>query len=196
MNGATNAGIGATTTEIAAHGFVDIGIGRFFDLGQKCRRSHDLSRLAISALRYALLDPRFLHGMFAIFGQAFDGRNLLAYGLCCRDLATTGCNAVDVDGASAAGPDSATIFRSGQVKNVTQYPQQRHFGVVTIGAFFPIHVQDEVFFFHRSLPFHSKHFTSFGADSISELIEERAQGIPGAAQIVTATDLLRMNTNV
>src|SRR5258706_2266765 len=64
--------IGAAAADIG-HLTVDIGIARMGIALQKRRRRHDLTRLAIAALRYLLFDPGNDHGMVLVRGDAFDG---------------------------------------------------------------------------------------------------------------------------
>src|SRR5437899_12805686 len=66
MNRPPDAHVCAAATEIAAHGLVDLGIGRFFVLRQQARGAHDLARLAISALRHVLGEPGLLQRMSAV----------------------------------------------------------------------------------------------------------------------------------
>src|SRR6267154_644653 len=51
MNGFANALIRAATADVAAHGIVDIGVGRVGLFGKQRDGGHDLSGLAVAALR-------------------------------------------------------------------------------------------------------------------------------------------------
>src|ERR1700722_924083 len=62
MNGASQTFIRAATADIGNIG-VDVGIRRLGIVLQKRNHGHDLSRLAVAALRNALLNPRALHWM-------------------------------------------------------------------------------------------------------------------------------------
>src|SRR5436190_18610728 len=60
MDGFTDLLIGAAAADVAAHGFIDVGIsGTRFLCQKRCRR-HDLSRLAVAALRNIDFDPCLL----------------------------------------------------------------------------------------------------------------------------------------
>src|SRR5262245_56058384 len=63
MNGFANTGVGRAATEIAAHGEIDIGVGRARVSSKQRRRGHDLPCLAVAALRYVQLLPRALKRM-------------------------------------------------------------------------------------------------------------------------------------
>ena len=53
--------IGRAAADVAAHGVVDVGVGRLRVLLEQRRRRHDLAGLAIAALRHLQLDPGGLH---------------------------------------------------------------------------------------------------------------------------------------
>src|SRR5262249_55991616 len=56
LDGGADADIGGATADIAAHGLVDVAIGRPLHLAQERHSAHHLPRLAIPALRN--LSPR------------------------------------------------------------------------------------------------------------------------------------------
>ena len=66
VNGAPNPLVGAAATDIAAHSSVNIFVRGMRQLGQQCRRCHDLPRLAVPALRHVLFNPGALHRVAAI----------------------------------------------------------------------------------------------------------------------------------
>src|SRR5262245_17475570 len=66
MNGFPDLLIGTAATDVAAHGFIDVGIGRIRFLCQKSRGRHDLARLTVTALRNVDFDPRLLNRMTAV----------------------------------------------------------------------------------------------------------------------------------
>src|SRR6267378_2138294 len=95
-------------------GFVDVLVGRLRFLLEKRRHRHDHSGLAISALRYVVVDPGFLHLVQrAVGGQTFDCGDLFAAGF--ADQYATGAhrNAVDMDRAGPALCYAATVFGAG-----------------------------------------------------------------------------------
>src|SRR5579863_6596302 len=65
MYGAAQTFIRAATANIGDAG-VDVGVGRFRKTLQKSSHGHDLSRLAVAALRNAFFDPGALHRMIVV----------------------------------------------------------------------------------------------------------------------------------
>src|SRR5689334_12969832 len=63
VNRFANPLIGAAAADVSGHGGVDLRIGGFRGLGEQRRCGHDLSRLAVAALRYVHIDPSALHGV-------------------------------------------------------------------------------------------------------------------------------------
>src|SRR5262245_36191283 len=70
--------IGTATAKIVGHRGLDLGFGRFLALGDQGGGGHDLTALAIAALRHADLDPGSLDRMRAVVRQTLDGRDPLA----------------------------------------------------------------------------------------------------------------------
>src|SRR5450759_2085088 len=124
MDRAAQADIGATAADTAEIG-VNVGIGRLGMFLEERRRRHDLSRLAVAALRHILGQPGLLHRMLAVGRQAFDCGDGLADDV--ADLDTAGAHglAVHMHGAGAAQRDAATKFCSGQSDFVADDPKQR-----------------------------------------------------------------------
>ena len=60
MNRLANSRIRATATDIPGHRFINVRVRRLRILRQQDCRAHDLSRLAIAALRHVNFDPGFL----------------------------------------------------------------------------------------------------------------------------------------
>src|SRR6266480_6415419 len=127
MDGGADALIGAAATDVGHRG-VDIGVGGMRILREQRRGSHDLPRLAVAALRHVLLDPRALHGVRAVLGQAFDRRDALAGDGRHRQHAGAGGDAVQVDGAGAALGDAAAELGTGETEGVAQHPEERRVG--------------------------------------------------------------------
>src|ERR1035437_9302089 len=113
MDGAANAWIGAAAANLAKIA-VDVGVSWLRMFLQERRRRHDLSRLAVAALRHILGEPGLLHRVLAVGRQAFDCGDGLADNV--ADLDTAGAHglAVHMHGAGAAQRDAATKFCSGQ----------------------------------------------------------------------------------
>ena len=72
MDGFANLLVGAAAADVAAHGFIDVGIGGVRLFRQQRRSRHDLPGLAVAALRNVDFDPRLLNRMTAVGGKAFD----------------------------------------------------------------------------------------------------------------------------
>ena len=62
LDGGANALIRATAANVAVHGVIDVVVGRMRRLFQKRRGLHDLSGLAIAALRHVERAPGLLKG--------------------------------------------------------------------------------------------------------------------------------------
>src|SRR5882762_11245455 len=127
MDGGADALVGAAATNIG-HRRVDIGVRGMRILREQGRGGHDLPRLAVAALRHVLRDPRLLHGVRAVLGQAFDGGHALAGDGRHRQHAGARRDAVQVDGAGAALGDAAAELGAGEPERVTQHPQERRVG--------------------------------------------------------------------
>jgi hypothetical protein len=125
LDGCADALVGATATDVAGHGSVDVGIAGLFVLLQQGRGAHDLARLAIAALRDVLGDPCILHGLaHCICSDIFDCGNFLAR--CCGDgqHAAARGYAIDMYGAGATLGHAAPKLRAGEIEAVAQYPEQ------------------------------------------------------------------------
>ncbi len=73
VNGFANTQVGAAATQVAAHCGIDVGIGWIRDGGQQGGGRHDLSGLAVTALRHIVFDPCGLHGReLSVLRQSFD----------------------------------------------------------------------------------------------------------------------------
>src|SRR5258706_3690926 len=71
--------ISAAATDVPRHGGIDIAIGRIGPGGEQCRCGHDLTRLAIAALRYLQVDPGLLDLLAGGRGaNGLDGGDALA----------------------------------------------------------------------------------------------------------------------
>src|SRR3989442_5203500 len=105
--------IGAAAADVG-HRLVDVLVGRLRVLLQQRRGRHDLSRLAVAALRHVERRPRLLHGMRAGGRKPLDGYDLVA-GLQRSDGKRAGAPhfAVDSRLAGAAPPDAPAVFSAG-----------------------------------------------------------------------------------
>src|SRR5439155_3334454 len=127
-HGIADARVGSAAANIG-HRVVDILVARIRILIEQRCRGHDLSRLAIAALRYVELCPGLLHRMRARRRKSFDGDDFVA-GLdrADGDRARAHHVAVDVHRARAALRDAAAVFRPGEADVFANYPQQRRIG--------------------------------------------------------------------
>src|SRR5688500_20172832 len=73
VNRFADAQIGAAPADIAAHRRIDVGIGRRGVAGEERRGGHQLTRLAVAALRHVELEPGPLQRVRGIGGEAFGG---------------------------------------------------------------------------------------------------------------------------
>src|SRR6185369_3238209 len=106
MNRPADAAISAATAQVAAHGAVDIGIGRLRLFLQQSHGGHDLSRLAVAALRHLLGQP----GLFdrVVLRNPFDGDHLFPLYVPDRSDTRALGMAVNMDRAGAAQPLATT----------------------------------------------------------------------------------------
>ncbi len=74
MDGLADALVSGAAAEIARHGGVDVGVGRFRFFREQRSGAHDLSGLAIAALGDVEVTPGLLDGTeFSIRGETLDG---------------------------------------------------------------------------------------------------------------------------
>ena len=121
--------IGSAPAEIARHRFVDLLFCGLLIGIEQPNHSHDLTALAITALRHANFFPCFLYRMRAIFAQAFDRGDLCIADFLHFELATAGGLSIEEDGACAATVDPAAEFGAGKIEYVTQHPEQWHISI-------------------------------------------------------------------
>src|SRR5207247_1859805 len=122
MDGGADALIGAAATDVG-HRRVDVGVRGMRILREQRRGGHDLPRLTIAALRHVFLDPRALHGVRAVLGEAFDRRHPFAGDGGYGQYAGARRDAVQVDGAGATLGDAATELGAGEPERVAQHPR-------------------------------------------------------------------------
>src|SRR5262249_32442919 len=99
MDRAPDSLVGATAADVAAHCLVDIRVGRVEVLAKQRCRAHDLTGLAIAALRNLLHNPGQLQGMSAVGRKSLNRRDVLAGNFGHRGDAGTNGVAVQVHGA-------------------------------------------------------------------------------------------------
>src|SRR4029077_5811464 len=133
-HGHANAGIGATAADVAVHSRIDLGGGRLLAAGERLEeggRAHDLTALAVAALRHVVLDPCFVHGgsdAVGAIGRCFDRGDLLACGV--GGGRDTGADslAVEMHGAGAAQRSAAAELGAGHPQRVAQGPKDGSVG--------------------------------------------------------------------
>ena len=128
MDGFANALVGAAAADVAAHEVVDVGIGGIGFFCEQRDGRHDLSRLAVAALRDVFGNPGLLDGMQAFGGNSFNCGDFLSGDA--ADLSDAGASgfSIDVNGAGAAERHAAAEFSAGHTERVAEYPEQGHFG--------------------------------------------------------------------
>jgi hypothetical protein len=92
-------------------------------LFQKGDSGHDLTGLAVPALRCLFGDPGLLNGVASVGRKAFYSGDFLPGYQGNRDGARALRSAIDMHGAGATLGDTATIFRPSHVQGVAQNPE-------------------------------------------------------------------------
>src|SRR5207245_525572 len=135
MDGVFDALVSTAAADVARHRFTDLVARRFWILDQQRCRLHDLTGLAIAALRDVEVAPGLLNRMIARRMEAFDRRDLPADHVGNRgDTGAYGL-LVDKDGTSAAEVLAAGEFGDGQSHLVTEIPQWPNVLSATPGMF-------------------------------------------------------------
>ena len=124
MDRRSDARVGPAAAQIARHRGVDILVCGLRVAGQKVGGLHDLSGLAVTALRHLMVDPSGLNGVQRV-GRAepFDRYDLTPH-IAKRQLAGAHCLTVDMDGAGATLRNATAVFYAGDVQPVPQRPEQ------------------------------------------------------------------------
>src|ERR1700733_368311 len=146
-DGRDNALIATAPADVAFHRFADLIVGWLLVAGQQRRRRHDLTSLAIAALRHTEFAPRLLDRVLTLGVKTLDGGNGLAGDIRHGDDAGAGRLAVKVDSAGPAESDAAAELRSSQAERVAQVPQERHRRIAVEYALLSVHTNID----HRSL---------------------------------------------
>jgi hypothetical protein len=76
VNRVADTGVSSAAADIAAHGEIDVMVGRAFDFLQKRDRTHHLAGLAVPTLWDIAGDPSFLYCGSLSPGYSFNGRDL------------------------------------------------------------------------------------------------------------------------
>jgi hypothetical protein len=141
MDGVFDALVGTAAADIARHRFTDLVARRFWILDQQRSCLHDLTGLAIAALRDVEAAPSLLNRMIARRMEPFDRRDLPADHVGNRgDTGAYGI-LVDKDGASAAESLAAAKLGARQSHLITQKPKQGKIGIAIPALFLAINLQ-------------------------------------------------------
>src|SRR6202044_1216756 len=112
-----NANVGSTTAEIACHGGIDVLIVRMGIAVQQRRGRHDLSGLAITALRHCTFYPGLLDlGAVGRIADSFNGDDGAGAYVANGKLARPHRLSPHMHGANAALRDAAAIFGADQIE--------------------------------------------------------------------------------
>src|SRR6266705_731950 len=133
--------VGAAAADVG-HRRVDIGVARLRVFPEQRGGRHDLSGLAVAALRHVERGPGPLHGMRAGRGKPFDVDDSVArFDVADQDGARAPHLAVDVHGTGAALRDPASVLRAGQAHLLADDPQERRPGLSLYVAYLAVDVE-------------------------------------------------------
>jgi AcrR family transcriptional regulator len=148
VDGGADFRVSPAAAEIAAHGFIDFLIGGIGDFLEQRDRAHDLSGLAVAALRDLFIEPSLLNGMqLAVLFEPLDGDNWSGNA---ADRIGAGADGLSIDehGACTTHGDAAAEFWPGYASQIAQGPEQRHVGLGIEFEVFSVDVELD----HRNLP--------------------------------------------
>ncbi len=120
-----DAHVGPATADVAVHRRHDLIVRGIRRAREQRRAAHDLSGLAVAALRHVDLFPGALCGVIAVGRQPFDGGDPPAAHLAGRHRAGPGRDAVEMNGAGAAEAAAAAELGADQIEVIAQHPEQR-----------------------------------------------------------------------
>src|ERR1700740_2515438 len=113
MNRTPDTLISSAAANVAGHGLIDVFVGRFRFVFQQDDGAHDLSGLAVAALRDVDFDPGALHRMRVVARKSFYGGDMLAGNAGERRYARADRDAVEVHGGGSAKGHAAAAFCAG-----------------------------------------------------------------------------------
>src|SRR5262245_1141048 len=125
LDRAHDALIGAAAADVRTHVFDDLVTRRLWVLLEQVGGAHDLSGLAVAALRHLLGQPGLLQRVRCIRRQPLDRRHRFACDLGHLDLAGERAPAVDVHRAGTAQPGAAAELGACELEAFPDHPQQR-----------------------------------------------------------------------
>ena len=124
MNGFSNSGIGTAAADVAGHGRINVFICRFgLAVEQGCSR-HDLTRLAITALRDLCINPGLLYRVALVIRKSLNGGDLLGAGCCDGQGAGANGVAVEMNGTGSTLSNAAAIFSTGESYLIADDPKE------------------------------------------------------------------------
>lgn len=138
MDGLAHPVIRAAAANIGVQA-IDVVVAGIRHLPQQIGDRHDLSRLAITALRDVFFDPGTLYRVRRVRGQTLDSGHFTIPDGADWQHAGPLRAAFDMHRASAANADSATELAPGQPQFIAQDPKQRLFRITVVLYLLAIH---------------------------------------------------------
>jgi len=130
LDGGDNVGVGATTTDVAAHEFLDVSVGGAARLFEQSHGGHDLAGSTVAALVAVVLDKGGLHGVEIVrVAEALDGGNGVAFVHESESQAGVDAAAIDVNRARPALAMVAALLGAGKRKSFAQAIEKRCAGI-------------------------------------------------------------------
>src|SRR5690242_7783104 len=125
LDGGADASVGSAAAEIAAHGRVDVLIGRLGILAEQRSRCHHLTRLAIAALHHIEREPCGLHALADLaVADTFDCHDRRVANTRYRRNARACGHAVKMYRASATKGHATAKLRAFEADLIAQHPQK------------------------------------------------------------------------
>lgn len=144
LDGGFDSKVGAAPAQISSHGRVDILVLRLRGLCKQRSSGHQLTGLAIPALRDVVLDPRLLQWVVAGLAESFNRCDGLIGDGRYRDTAGSDGRAVEVHCAGAAEALAAAVFGAHQFQFIPQDPKERRGGIDCDGTALPVYREGNV----------------------------------------------------
>src|SRR5262245_40600255 len=120
-----DADIGHASAQVTAHDGVDVLVGRVGKILEQCCGLHDLSGLAIPALRCLRLNPGLLQWMLTVRVEPLDRRDRRVRHRAERRDAGADRASINVHRACAAHADATAEFRALESDLIADDPQER-----------------------------------------------------------------------
>jgi len=124
MNGFADAIVGAATTNVSPHSFIDFRIIRRAVSAEQRSRGHNLAALAVTALRDPHFDPGFLHRFsYRVLGDRFNSRYVTPFHRADRRYTGPDRLPIHMHGAGSAEAHATTKFSTGKSQDIAYGPQ-------------------------------------------------------------------------